>query len=1169
MDFEIKKGVLKEYRGTGKTVVIPKEVTRIGKGAFFGCKSLISVVIPDGVTSIGDEAFIDCTILTSVTIPDGVTSIGWKAFENCTNLPSITVPDGVTSISCAAFEDCRNLTSITIPDSVKKIDNYAFSGCTNLTSITIPDSVTSIGAFAFWCCTRLTRVTIPDSVTSIGRSAFGGCAKLKKATIPERLNITNGAFELYTFIKRRKATKTPKDAGKTKAPVGGAEKSTTAKPAAPSLTQKQQKLIKAASVGNVRSIVKLVGEARKTLELNDFSAAYAMLLGAEMGYRKLNEALNDDKLKQEMRFAYTVLSEMNRLGTGTGKSRWKEIDFAKEAALLGNVDKAFDAAELCHGKEAEKWYSFAADRGHEKAADKLGELLYEQKDYSGALGYLTVSAEKGSVAAKLMLAEMYSEDLGTEKAPDKALPLYQAVFESGDQSVALKLARLLLDSERDSRDIDKAEEYLKTAADNKNAEAYALLVPLYKEKKDYEALWEIIENRSELGIGGEEYLIGAAYELVRYYADNNVHEERIIPLLELAAEKGYKDSEGLLGIRLYEEEDSYRYYFRIAGLLEGYSEKNENTPNKNKITGILADMYYKGGSGLKPDRKKALDYYQSIADGDGESEYMAGMILYKGDFGAEKNYLKALGYLETAYRSGTEDHQIGAALMIGSIYHKGDDTVAANKELALRWYELAAELGSREAAAALGRSYFVGELTGRDRLKAIYYYEHSDDRSVERKLCTAYCRYCGLGLAEDKALACRILTELDKKELDTDSVRILFELYSEGKAIEYVSDSKRLSEEERAIAYRQCKTDAARYALMLVEKGTAPDEKMKQAFLDCILELSDKKDKESMILLGDCAYLLAKNSKYARSKLFDAAYYCDEKNIDPKRQFKWYSRLNVLGSIAACTNLGVCYGTGKGTKKDYSKAFECYTKAANAGSNVAQRTLGYYYMKGLGCSQDYEKAFEWLGRSADNGQKTAASLLIELAEKCRQDDYELSIKCYEKAAEHGIKSAREYLAKNKAEQFETALLVKFAACNLWESRVELYNANKAEAEAMLTICENNELKEIMKLIQLDETLSGFAGELYEMFTIDEKWNMYTEKGYCRSTENDQYTDTIVENFGDDGEEIYNMALRLEENGRKFCAIIGYYCAAKLGSQNALATLANMSNERSDYFLGRE
>jgi len=71
------------------SVTIPDGVTKIGYGAFNGCKSLASVEIPSSVTKIGAGAFYKCTSLASVEIPAGVTEIAKSAFEDCTSLASI------------------------------------------------------------------------------------------------------------------------------------------------------------------------------------------------------------------------------------------------------------------------------------------------------------------------------------------------------------------------------------------------------------------------------------------------------------------------------------------------------------------------------------------------------------------------------------------------------------------------------------------------------------------------------------------------------------------------------------------------------------------------------------------------------------------------------------------------------------------------------------------------------------------------------------------------------------------------------------------------------------------------------------------------------------------------------------------------------------------------
>ena len=166
-----------------KDLVIPDDVTKIGKRAFSGCSSLTSVTIGNSVTSIGYSAFSGCSSLTSIEIPNSVTRIGSSAFSGCISLTSIEIPNSVTSIGNSAFSGCSSLSSVSIGNSVTEIDNYAFDGCSSLTSIEIPNSVTSIGNSAFWNCSSLASVSIGNSVTSIGYAAFFNCNSLKKITV--------------------------------------------------------------------------------------------------------------------------------------------------------------------------------------------------------------------------------------------------------------------------------------------------------------------------------------------------------------------------------------------------------------------------------------------------------------------------------------------------------------------------------------------------------------------------------------------------------------------------------------------------------------------------------------------------------------------------------------------------------------------------------------------------------------------------------------------------------------------------------------------------------------------------------------------------------------------------------------------------------------------------
>ena len=112
--------------GVNGDAVIPSGVTHIERGAFYGCKGLVSVTIPRGVVSIESSAFSHCAGLTSVTIPSGVSSIGYQAFSWNPNLRQVDIPASVRKIGDHAFIVCPKLTVIDIRGESVEIDRTAF-----------------------------------------------------------------------------------------------------------------------------------------------------------------------------------------------------------------------------------------------------------------------------------------------------------------------------------------------------------------------------------------------------------------------------------------------------------------------------------------------------------------------------------------------------------------------------------------------------------------------------------------------------------------------------------------------------------------------------------------------------------------------------------------------------------------------------------------------------------------------------------------------------------------------------------------------------------------------------------------------------------------------------------------------------------------------------------
>ena len=94
------------------SVHLPESVTKIGEGAFEGCKLLCSINIPDSVRKIEARTFALCYFLNRIDIAHGVEEIGNQAFYNCQSLCCIDIPASVTTIGEEAFADCESLQEI-------------------------------------------------------------------------------------------------------------------------------------------------------------------------------------------------------------------------------------------------------------------------------------------------------------------------------------------------------------------------------------------------------------------------------------------------------------------------------------------------------------------------------------------------------------------------------------------------------------------------------------------------------------------------------------------------------------------------------------------------------------------------------------------------------------------------------------------------------------------------------------------------------------------------------------------------------------------------------------------------------------------------------------------------------------------------------------------------
>jgi len=83
----------------------------------------------------------------------------------------------------------------------------------------------------------------------------------------------------------------------------------------------------------------------------------------------------------------------------------------------------------------------------------------------------------------------------------------------------------------------------------------------------------------------------------------------------------------------------------------------------------------------------------------------------------------------------------------------------------------------------------------------------------------------------------------------------------------------------------------------------------------------------------------------------------------------------IRAVVRAQVKIGLRYYTGKGVRKDVSKAAKWWIKAAEQGNANAQYYLGVCYLKGAGVSKNGTEAAKWFNKAAVQGHPGAKEVL--------------------------------------------------------------------------------------------------------------------------------------------------------------------------------------------------
>ena len=178
-------------------VVIPKNVNRIGAGAFKSCNWLGEVIFEEGNnisegitfdTSIGEASvsnvFAECKNLGRIVLSENVKSISEGFVARCEKLNEVVTTSELTVLKKGAFSGCSSLKKCDLSKTkVAVIADELFNGCPNVDIVALPSTIETIGKRAFGNVSVLVKsgvLELPQSITRIDAYAFQNCTGLTK-----------------------------------------------------------------------------------------------------------------------------------------------------------------------------------------------------------------------------------------------------------------------------------------------------------------------------------------------------------------------------------------------------------------------------------------------------------------------------------------------------------------------------------------------------------------------------------------------------------------------------------------------------------------------------------------------------------------------------------------------------------------------------------------------------------------------------------------------------------------------------------------------------------------------------------------------------------------------------------------------------------------------------
>lgn len=598
--------------------------------------------------------------------------------------------------------------------------------------------------------------------------------------------------------------------------------------------------------------------------------------------------------------------------TAVAKRAAKPVSALHGRAKKGNIQAQLELARDYEKKQdmnkALHWYEQAALRGSLEAKLYLAEIHNfgkgVKKDLRVSLIWWRAAAEKHkNPEAYFQLGQAYKFGYGVRKNQSRSLEWYKKAAKSGHAMAQLELGQMYLEGKGVDKNIPEARKWLKQAAKQNVAQAHQLLSktqssPVLSKTQSTPITVNSKQNNSAPTVLSAKT---KPIDTPKFKPMAKGNSAKVVPLQpwEMGKEQQVSTTSKPLGnskkpIEISKStpnlinkntRQNETEYIRRKDLLQVPLQTlmSEAKLGRSKAQMALGLLYKSGSNELKQDiRQSAYWLLQAAKRGNGEAQYQLGLL-----YEENKQYSTSMKW----YRMAASSDYIKANIAVGNLYRRGRG-VSRDYLKAAKWYKKASKRLDPEAQYLLAQMYQRGLGVNRDRVQALKWYKLS---------------------AKNAFLPAQY-------ELGN----ILFRMGSRN-----LQESKRWQ------------------GIDWLSKAAEGN------YLDAQLRLA---------------------------KIYEEG---NKVNKNFRKAAHWYAKAAAQGNAASQTKIAHYYRQGRGVKRNIDKAIEWYTLAGQQGDSEALFNLGEIYYIGDSVEVNLQTASKWYELAKEQGNRKAITRLNTIKRQLR------------------------------------------------------------------------------------------------------------------------------------------------------------------------------------------